>query len=92
MKEWASLSLSLSLSVVGLRAFKLDRVQVRPMADVAKLPCDSGFTLSRLVRLAVALSAFRLLSERKREWREKNGEKLSSARLTVIRRASESRG
>lgn len=62
MKEWPglfSLSLSffsLSCSPVRLRAFKLDRVQVRPMADVAKLPCDSGFTLSRLVRLAVALS------------------------------------
>lgn len=49
------LSLALSLSLVRLRAFKLDRVQVRPMADVAKLPCDSGFTLSRLVRFAVAL-------------------------------------
>lgn len=51
-----SLSLSLSLSPVRLRAFKLDRVQVRPMADVAKLPCDSGFTLSRFIRLALSVS------------------------------------
>ena len=38
MKEWPG--------SVRLRNFKLDRVQVRPMADVAKLPCDSGFALS----------------------------------------------
>jgi len=60
MKEWPSLSLSLffSCSLLRLRAFKLDRVQVRPMADVAKLPCDSGFTLSRFAHLFFSLSSF----------------------------------
>lgn len=71
-----SLFFLLSCSPVRLRAFKLDRVQVRPMADVAKLPCDSGFTLSRLVRLAVALSPFlsQFLSVRNGSANEKNGE------------------
>lgn len=77
MKEWPfSLFLSLSLSLIRLRAFKLDRVQVRPMADVAKLPCDSGFTLSRFVHLAVTLSvSLPVSSPSKTEVRmRKNGE------------------
>lgn len=78
--------LSLSHSLLGLRAFKLDRVQVRPMADVAKLPCDSGFTLSRAP--SVAAIPFRpvpLLSASKRKCgREKTG-KLRDA-SGVVRR------
>lgn len=73
--EWKNgpFSLSLSFSPVRLRAFKLDRVQVRPMADVAKLPCDSGFTLSRFVRLALRFSpSFLPVQKRKCEW-EKTG-------------------
>lgn len=41
--------------LVRLRNFKLDRVQVRPMADVAKLPCDSGFALSVYPSLSASL-------------------------------------
>lgn len=47
MKEWPG--------SVRLRNFKLDRVQVRPMADVAKLPCDSGFALSVYPSLSASL-------------------------------------
>lgn len=82
-----SLFFLLCCSPVRLRAFKLDRVQVRPMADVAKLPCDSGFTLSRLVRLAVTLSPFlsQFLSARNGSANEKNGE---IGRVTGVARVS----
>lgn len=70
-----SLYLSLSCSLVRLRAFKLDRVQVRPMADVAKLPCDSGFTLSRSSSLSHFLPFLsRFPSVRNGSTNEKNRE------------------
>jgi len=83
MKEWSGLSLSFSYSPVRLR-FKLDRVQVRPMADVAKLPCDSGFTLSRFVHLAFPVSlSVPFRPKRKCEW-EKTG-KLGLSRALYFR-------
>lgn len=76
MKEWSGhhLSLSLSHSLVRLRAFKLDRVQVRPMADVAKLPCDSGFTLSRASSVAITVSLSSSLPSETEVRTRKNGE------------------
>lgn len=58
--------------LVRLRDFKLDRVQVRPMADVAKLPCDSGFALSACLSLSapLGLSVSRFTQLRKRQRRK----------------------
>lgn len=67
--------------LVRLRDFKLDRVQVRPMADVAKLPCDSGFALSACLSLSASpgLSVSRFTQLRKRQRR-----KLRKTATTIV--------
>lgn len=73
--------------LVRLRDFKLDRVQVRPMADVAKLPCDSGFALSACSSLSapLALSVSRFTQLRKRQRRKPRKTATSTYSLALDR-------